>query len=74
VECENNSDTSSNKGKSVSESFRKYLSSIPGKHDVKELQKTAILGTAHIVWVTNIKLQKFNLRTNISLPLILTTK
>jgi hypothetical protein len=30
-----------------SKSFRKYLSSIPGKHDIKELQKTAILGTAH---------------------------
>jgi hypothetical protein len=32
-----------------SKSFRKYLSSIPGKHEVKELQKTAILGTAHIL-------------------------
>jgi len=27
--------------------FRKYVSNIPGKHEVKELQKTAILGTAH---------------------------
>jgi hypothetical protein len=33
----------------VSDFFRKYLSSIPGKHDIKELQKTAILGTAHIL-------------------------
>jgi hypothetical protein len=33
----------------ISTSFRKYLSSIPGKHDIKELQKTAILGTAHIL-------------------------
>ena len=32
----------------ISRSFRKYVSDIPGKHDVKELQKTAILGTAHI--------------------------
>jgi hypothetical protein len=32
-----------------SKPFRKYLSSIPGKHDTKELQKTAILGTAHIL-------------------------
>jgi hypothetical protein len=32
-----------------SKSFRKYLSGIPGKHDIKELQKTAILGTAHIL-------------------------
>jgi hypothetical protein len=33
----------------ISKSFRKYLSSIPGKHDIKELQKTALLGTAHIL-------------------------
>jgi hypothetical protein len=33
----------------ISKSFRKYLSSIPGKHDIKELQKTAILGTAQIL-------------------------
>jgi hypothetical protein len=32
----------------ISKSFRKYVSNITGKHDVKELQKTAILGTAHI--------------------------
>jgi hypothetical protein len=33
----------------ISKSFRKYLSSVPGTHDIKELQKTAILGTAHIL-------------------------
>ena len=33
----------------ISKSFRKYVSDIPGYHDVKELQKTAILGTAHIL-------------------------
>ena len=32
-----------------SKSFRKYVSNIPGKHEVKELQKTAIFGTAHIL-------------------------
>jgi hypothetical protein len=32
----------------ISESFRKYMSNIPGNHEVKEVQKTAILGTAHI--------------------------
>ena len=31
----------------ISKSFRKYVSNIPGKHEAKELQKTAILGTAH---------------------------
>ena len=33
----------------ISKSFRKYVSNIPGKYEVKELQKTAILGTAHIL-------------------------
>jgi hypothetical protein len=33
----------------ISESFRKYVSNIPGKHEVTELQKTAILRTAHIL-------------------------
>jgi len=33
----------------ISKSFRKYVSNLPGKHEVKELQKTAILGTAHIL-------------------------
>jgi hypothetical protein len=33
----------------ISKSFRKYVSSIPGNHEVKELQKTAILSTAHIL-------------------------
>ena len=34
----------------VSKSFIKYVSNIPGKHEVKELQKRATLGTAHILW------------------------
>jgi hypothetical protein len=33
----------------ISKSFRKYVSNIPGSHEVKELQKTDILGTAHIL-------------------------
>ena len=31
----------------ISKSLRQYLSNIPGKHEIKELQKTAILCTAH---------------------------
>jgi hypothetical protein len=30
-------------------SFRKHLSDRPGKHEVKELLKTATFGTAHIL-------------------------
>jgi hypothetical protein len=33
----------------ISKSFTKYVSTIPRNHEVKELQKTAILGTAHIL-------------------------
>ena len=37
----------------ISKSLRQYLSNTPGKHEIKdeikELQKTVILGTAHIL-------------------------
>jgi hypothetical protein len=33
----------------ISKSFRKYVSNIPGNHEVRELQKTAILGAAYIL-------------------------
>ena len=33
----------------ISKSFRKYVSNISGNHEVKELQKTAILDTGHIL-------------------------
>jgi hypothetical protein len=36
-------------GETISKSFRKYLSNIPGKREIKEGQKTAILGTAHVL-------------------------
>jgi len=42
----------------VSKSFRKYVSNVPGKHEVKKLQKTAIWGTAHII--RTLLMQKYN--------------
>jgi hypothetical protein len=33
----------------ISKSFRKYVSNISGNLEVRELQKTAISGTAHII-------------------------
>jgi len=49
----------------ISKSFRKYVSNIPGKHEVKELLKTAILGTAHILRkVLMQKYNRFNTETN----------
>jgi hypothetical protein len=40
--------------------FRKYVSDIPGNHDVKELQKTAILGTSESA---NVKVQNSQIGT-----------
>ena len=34
----------------ISESLTEYLSNIPGKREIKGLPKTAIRGTAHILW------------------------
>ena len=49
----------------ISKSFTKYLSNIPGKHEVKELQKTTILGTVHILrLVLVLKYNIFNTETN----------
>jgi len=31
----------------ISKSLRQYLSNIPGEHEIRELQKTVTLGTAH---------------------------
>jgi hypothetical protein len=33
----------------ISQSFRKYLNTVPGDHYIKDLQNTAILSTVHIV-------------------------
>ena len=33
----------------ISKSFRKYLNNIMGKHDSRELQTTAALGTAYVL-------------------------
>jgi hypothetical protein len=42
----------------ISKSFRKYVSSIPGNHEVRELQKTAILGhCTHTSESANVKAQ-----------------
>jgi hypothetical protein len=42
----------------ISKAFRKYLSNIPGTYKIKELQNTAILGTAtHTSESTNVKVQ-----------------
>jgi hypothetical protein len=37
------------KTETISKTLIKYLSNITGKHQIKELQKTAILVTAHLL-------------------------
>jgi hypothetical protein len=39
----------------ISKLFTKYLSYIPGKHDMKEVQKIAILGTTRILRKVKVK-------------------
>jgi len=34
----------------ISKSLGQYLSNITGKHEIRELQKIALLGTAHLLW------------------------
>jgi len=34
----------------ISKSPIQYLRNMPGEHEIKEVYKTAILGTAHILW------------------------
>jgi hypothetical protein len=38
----------------ISKSFRKYLSNVPGKHTIEGLQKTVILGSAHTHTLRNV--------------------
>jgi hypothetical protein len=34
----------------ILKSLRKYVSDIPRHHEFRELQKTAVVDTAHIIW------------------------
>jgi len=48
----NNNNNNNNNNKvtgTVSKPLGQYLSNITGKHEIKEIHKTAILGTAHIL-------------------------
>ena len=47
----------------ISVSLRQYMSNIPGKHEIKEMQKPVILGTAHLLRkVPNIFHGQYNIR------------
>jgi hypothetical protein len=50
VECRNKSDISKTGAtETISKSFRKYMSNVPGQHDIKDLQQTAIICTTHML-------------------------
>ena len=46
--------------RAISKSFTQYLSNIPGMHKTKEVQKTAILGTANLLWKELMKKYKIS--------------
>jgi hypothetical protein len=52
----------------ISKSLRQYLSNIPGKHEIKELQKNSRIGRCtHTTESDNVKVQKiFHGRNNIA--------
>ena len=51
----------------IFESFWKYLSNMPGKHEIKELQKAAILGTALVTsGIANVMCKTFNVGNNVA--------
>jgi hypothetical protein len=51
----------------ISKSFRKYPSNVLGKHESKEMQKPATLGTAHILRkVLTQKFKTFNVGNNVT--------
>jgi len=41
----------------ISESFRQYLTSMPGRHEITEVLKTAMLGTALHTECASVKVQ-----------------
>ena len=50
-----------------SQNHSENMSNIPGKHRIKDLQKPAILSTAHILWkVLMLKYKTFNVGNNIT--------
>jgi hypothetical protein len=48
----------------ISESLRQYLTNIPGRHEITEVLKTAILGTALHTDCANVKVQNIFYRHN----------
>jgi len=59
VECQSRSYTDNNRANWNHLKVRKYLSNILGKYEIREMQKTAILDTAHkIAGSADVKVQK----------------
>jgi hypothetical protein len=47
---DNNNNNNNNSHWNSNEKLKKNLEAVPGKHSIDSLQKTAILGTSHIIW------------------------
>jgi hypothetical protein len=61
VECETKSDTGNNRNtRTISKSLKQYLSNIPGKHEIKVLQKNShIVHSTQNVENADVKVQKY---------------
>jgi hypothetical protein len=56
MDCKNKSDTSSNTGDgTISTSYRKYLSNMPGKHEIKAYKNSHISHCTHTSKSANVK-------------------
>jgi len=51
----------------ISKSLRRYMSDIPGRNEIKELQKSAVVGTAHILQKVLMQKYKTNFMGEITL-------
>jgi hypothetical protein len=66
MKSNNNNNNNNNNN---SKQFRQYLNNIPEKHEIKEPQKIAILGTAHILRKVMMYEKKVrNIQHGITLP------
>ena len=69
VDCESKSDTGNKRGDWNHFKITQTIpDQIPGKHEIKELQKTAILGTAHILCKVLMYKFKINFTGEITFP------
>jgi hypothetical protein len=75
VERKNKSNTSNKRGNLNPQEVIKKVSNIPGNHEIKNVQNTAILDTSHILReVLILTYRTLNMRNKLNVPQIVTTE